>query len=217
MPLRAGDTDLGPNPKLNNLYKPFNRAKYDLLYVLDSGILLASPQHLARSVDAFLLSPSFEQQGRRPVSLVHHVPFAVIPPPGNRGLGSWLERAFLNTNHAKMYLAINRSVLPPTPSSKSGLTEVTSHSAPTRTEIDSCVMGKSNFYRRSDVQNLTPGRTPPSECNGLRSLTCSTNRANSARPLPPSRQKLRRPHRRSSQAYHPSRPTSQRTTCSPSR
>jgi ceramide glucosyltransferase len=107
----AGDTDLGPNPKLNNLYQPFNKAKYDLLYVLDSGILLASPQHLARSVDAFLLSPSFEQQGKRRVSLVHHVPFAVIPPPGNRGLGSWLERAFLNTNHAKMYLAINRWVL----------------------------------------------------------------------------------------------------------
>lgn len=106
----VGDTDLGPNPKINNLFQPFSRAKHDLLYVLDSGILLASPHHLARSVDAFLLSPSCELQGKRRVSLVHHVPFAIIPPPGNRGLGSWLERAFLNTNHAKMYLAINRYV-----------------------------------------------------------------------------------------------------------
>ena len=41
--------------------------------------------------------------------------------------GSHVERAFLSTNHAKMYLAINAVA------------------------VDSCVMGKSNMYRKSDL------------------------------------------------------------------
>lgn len=47
-----------------------------------------------------------------------------------------MEEAFLNTNHAKMYLAINRVA------------------------IESCVIGKSNMYRRSDVDRLTGNLRP---------------------------------------------------------
>ncbi len=42
-----------------------------------------------------------------------------------------MEAAFLNTTHAKMYIAINRLA------------------------IESCVIGKSNMYRRSDIDHLT--------------------------------------------------------------
>ena len=89
---------------------------------------------LARSVDA-LTHPLPEADCRRPrhrprVGLVHHVPFAKIYAP-QRTIGSRLEEAFLNTNHAKMYVAINRLA------------------------IVSCVVGKSNMYRRSDISKLT--------------------------------------------------------------
>jgi ceramide glucosyltransferase len=97
---------------------------------------------------------------------VHHVPFAVLPGKGGEGVGSWLERAFLNTNHAKMYLAINRYV--PIAISGFGLIRskliklFLSSVALRSTEIDSCVMGKSNLYRKSDVCDLTPGHSPSS-------------------------------------------------------
>ncbi|CDZ97163.1 Ceramide glucosyltransferase [Phaffia rhodozyma] len=184
----VGETPLGPNPKINNLAKPFALAKYDHLWVLDSGILLPSRQTLSRAIDQFLLNPgpsssvsstsylpsSGHKTEKQRVGLVHHVPFAVIPPRGNRPLGSWLERVFLNGNHAKMYLAINK--LSTSSSSSSSLmcnrrtnpdelTDATfwdSKLKPSyRTELDSCVMGKSNFYLKSDVQKIIPGRKPP--------------------------------------------------------
>ena len=87
------------------------------------------PGTLARAVDAFMgTSFSFASEGassfdsagemeatpllsdgnrappqRGDVGLVHHVPFAVVH---QKTLGSLVEMAFLNTTHAKMYLAI---------------------------------------------------------------------------------------------------------------
>lgn len=109
------------NPKVNNLIKPYRAAKYDILWVQDSNVQIL-PDALARSVDA-LNRPS-----PRRIGLVHHVPIVAQYDPA---LGTRIEQAFLNTNHAKMYIALN--VL----------------------AVDSCVMGKSNMYRRSDVDRLT--------------------------------------------------------------
>lgn len=67
------------------------------------------------------------------ISLVHHVPFAFAT---QSMLGSKLEEAFLNTNHAKMYVAINTVA------------------------IESCVVGKSNLYRRSDIERLDGSLRP---------------------------------------------------------
>ncbi len=109
------------NPKINNLYKPFEEAKYDILWVLDASISV-SPSSLARSVEA-LISGQYmageleatERDGLKvdgedgaytragDVGVVHHVPFAFIP---QKSFGSRLEQAYLNTTHAKMYLAI---------------------------------------------------------------------------------------------------------------
>lgn len=128
---------VGVNPKINNLMTPFERACHDIVWVLDSNVHV-QPGTLARSVEALTRiypDPSTQPnilrtQFRQRVGVVHHVPFARLYG-STKTLGSQVEAAFLNTTHAKMYIAINRLVL------------------------DSCVMGKSNMYRRSDIARLT--------------------------------------------------------------
>jgi len=90
---------------------------------------MVDPGTLARAVDA-LQTPT--KSGKR-VALVHHVPFAFSA--GSR-VGSRIDEAFLNTNHAKMYLAINTVA------------------------IESCVVGKSNLYRRSDLERVNGSLKP---------------------------------------------------------
>ncbi|WVR04083.1 hypothetical protein IAU60_001082 [Kwoniella sp. DSM 27419] len=138
---------IGVNPKVNNLIVPFAEATYDLLWVLDSTITV-TPGTLGRSVEAFVSnstpyqspddpesSPlmSMADDVRRPpmdgeVGLVHQVPIAVCY---QKTWGSLIEQAYLNTTHAKMYLAINAVA------------------------VDSCVVGKSNLYSRTSISQLT--------------------------------------------------------------
>jgi ceramide glucosyltransferase len=75
------------------------------------------------------------QQCTPRIGLVHHVPF--IPPAAPlTAWGARIEAAFLNMTHAKMYVALNTLA------------------------IDSCVMGKSNMYRRSDVARVDASLKP---------------------------------------------------------
>ncbi|WWC68954.1 uncharacterized protein I206_102890 [Kwoniella pini CBS 10737] len=140
-------TKIGVNPKVNNLLRPFQEASYDLLWVLDSTISVTSGT-LGRSIEAFLSnhtqysSPDDPESSplmsaaddvRKPpisgeVGLVHQVPIAVVY---QKTWGSLIEQAYLNTTHAKMYLAINAVA------------------------VDSCVVGKSNLYSRSNISELT--------------------------------------------------------------
>ena len=126
-----GEEIVGVNPKVNNLIRSFRTAAHDILWVLDSGVM-ADSGTLARSVNVLTTLPS---SSRAPgsVALVHHVPLALVNEPQ---VGSRLEAAFLNTNHAKMYIAINTI------------------------GIESCVVGKSNLYRRSDVDRLNASLVP---------------------------------------------------------
>jgi ceramide glucosyltransferase len=110
---------------VNNLVRPYREAAHDILWVLDSNIS-PDPLTLARSVAALTAPPA--PGARRQIALVHHVPFAVCD---EWALGSAVEAAFLNTNHAKMYVAIN--VL----------------------AVESCVVGKSCLYRRSDLERVS--------------------------------------------------------------
>ena len=126
--MRAGEEAVGVNPKVNNLIRPYREAKHDILWVLDSNVTISSGA-LARAVNILTTTP---KSGRK-ISLVHHVPFATVSTPT---LGAKVEEAFLNTTHAKMYIAINILAL------------------------DSCVMGKSNLYRRSDVDRLDGSLKP---------------------------------------------------------
>jgi ceramide glucosyltransferase len=124
----TGDEVVGVNPKVNNLIRSYHQAAHDIIWVVDSGIMVA-PGTLARSVDALVGPPSSAaNRPRRQIGLVHHVPFAFSSGGGK--LGSRLEEAFLNTNHAKMYIALNTIA------------------------VDSCVVGKSNLWRRSDVERV---------------------------------------------------------------
>jgi len=111
--------------------RPYQEAKHDILWVLDSNVTV-SPGALARAVDILTATP---KSGRK-ISLVHHVPFATVSTPT---LGAKVEEAFLNTTHAKMYIAINTLAL------------------------ESCVVGKSNIYRRSDVDRLDSSLKPHTE------------------------------------------------------
>jgi ceramide glucosyltransferase len=127
----AGEEVVGVNPKVNNLVRPYREAKHDILWVLDSNVTI-SPGALARAVDILDTIP----RSRKKVALIHHVPFATVSSPT---LGAKAEEVFLNTTHAKMYIALNTLAL------------------------DSCVMGKSNLYRRSDVDRLDGSLKPHAE------------------------------------------------------
>ncbi|KZT30717.1 glycosyltransferase family 21 protein [Neolentinus lepideus HHB14362 ss-1] len=129
-----GEEVVGVNPKVNNLIRPYRQAANDILWVLDSNVTVA-PGTLARSVDVLIGPPSSSPVSppSRRIALVHHVPFAFATEPA---LGARLEEAFLNTNHAKMYIAINTVA------------------------IDSCVVGKSNLYHRSDIERVNGSLKP---------------------------------------------------------
>jgi len=104
------------NPKINNMIRPYESAKNDIIWILDSNIY----------VDFGCLGRSVDKLCQPGVGLVHHLPFAVRPDT----FGSELEMMFMDTVHAKMYLAIN-AIGP-----------------------DSCVVGKSNLYRKSDIESV---------------------------------------------------------------
>ncbi|KAF9270057.1 hypothetical protein L218DRAFT_913989 [Marasmius fiardii PR-910] len=124
----TGEEIVGANPKVNNLVRPYRLASNDILWVIDSNVT-AQPGTLARAVDAL---QARTRSGKR-IGLVHHVPFAYST---ELKLGSCIEEAFLNTNHAKMYLAINTVA------------------------VESCVVGKSNLYRRSDLERVNGSLRP---------------------------------------------------------
>ncbi|KAG2218479.1 hypothetical protein INT45_011660 [Circinella minor] len=111
--LIIGDRQVGINPKVNNMIKSYESAKYDIVWILDSNVHV-DRDTLGRSVDE-LMQPG--------IGLVHHLPVAMQPT----SYAAEVEHLFLDTNHAKMYLAINQ------------------------VGLASCVMGKSNLYRRSDL------------------------------------------------------------------
>ncbi|KAL1749171.1 nucleotide-diphospho-sugar transferase [Schizophyllum fasciatum] len=122
--------EVGINPKVNNLMKAYREATHDILWVIDSGVM-ADPGTLARAVD--ILEPPPSKIPKRRIGVVHHVPYAVSTEPR---VGSRIEEAFLNTNHAKMYIAINTVA------------------------VDSCVVGKSCLYRRSDLERVNGSLRP---------------------------------------------------------
>jgi ceramide glucosyltransferase len=128
-----GEEIVGVNPKVNNLVRSYHQAVNDILWVLDSNVMV-DPGTLARSVDALVGPPRpASSLPHKRVALVHHVPFALA---NESKVGSRLEEAFLNTNHAKMYLAINTAA------------------------VESCVVGKSNIYRRSDLERVNGSLKP---------------------------------------------------------
>lgn len=76
----------------------------------------------ARSVSLLTAAP---KKGSKGIGLIHHLPFAILPADE---VGARVEQVFLCSSHSKMYLAINYM------------------------EIAPCVAGKSNLFRKSDLE-----------------------------------------------------------------
>jgi len=94
----VGEEWVGVNPKINNLIKSYRKAKYDLLWICDSNILMQS--HALRvAADFFKQDPN--------VGLVHHAPEGT----DDESFGAALEQLFLNTAHVKIYIVINYMAL----------------------------------------------------------------------------------------------------------
>lgn len=127
--INGSEDHYGPNPKINNLSKAYRHAKYDIIWVLDSNVW-CSPGTLSRSVASLTKSLDNGTKTRsRPVVLTHHVPLAisVAQSPLSLPLSARLDEMFMFSSHAKFYVGFNKVSIAP------------------------CVNGKSNLYRRSDL------------------------------------------------------------------
>ena len=111
--LKLGASNVGENPKINNIFKAFKMAKYDLVWIMDSNVYV-DPNIMSRTAKFF----DYQNLG-----LVHHLPVGKDP----KTFGSALEACYLNLNHSKFYTFVNYL------------------------QVASCVNGKSNMYRKSDL------------------------------------------------------------------
>lgn len=119
----------GPNPKVNNLAKGFLKARYDLVWIMDLNVW-ASPNILMNLVISMVNNTNCGKlvpKNGRSVKLVHHVPLALALSGFRSGGGSVLDEMFLFTSHLKFYVSLNNLSVAP------------------------CVNGKSNMYRRLDL------------------------------------------------------------------
>ena len=102
--ISVGTTECGQNPKLRNLSTGYNRAKYDLIWIVDANII-ASDCALQDMVDKCV-------DGAR---LVHQIPWGVSGPSGASehqtmgalSFGSMLERWYFATSHGRPYMVVN--------------------------------------------------------------------------------------------------------------
>ena len=89
----VGDDRVSGNPKLNNCVKGWHAARYDLILLADSNVLLP-PDYLNRLMEVWTPGTGLVSS----------------PPIGIRPIGFWarLECAFLNTFQARWQLATSR-------------------------------------------------------------------------------------------------------------
>lgn len=85
---------VGANPKINNMYKGFQAAKYSLVMIGDAGITMR--QNTLTEMTSVLVE-------EEDVGLVHQIPW-ILPRPGFANL---LQMIYFGTWHAKMYLSLN--------------------------------------------------------------------------------------------------------------
>jgi ceramide glucosyltransferase len=142
--------NLGPNPKIRNMSRPYREAKSDIIWIMDSNVWIG--KGAARRMVSTLCGYGEHRTKTKPYKLVHQLPLVIDcarnedPGLGNetsiyenetkfakalRVGGGRLEEMWMATSHAKFYSAINEI-----------------HIAP-------CIVGKSNMFRRSHLQYLT--------------------------------------------------------------
>ncbi|CZT03159.1 related to ceramide glucosyltransferase [Rhynchosporium graminicola] len=143
--------NLGPNPKIRNMSRAYREVKGDLVWVLDSNVWVGKGV-AGRMVDKLC---GYQEGGKRgrPYKFVHQLPLVVdnvgasgggreearsLQGQGEKSLnktsrshGGRFEEMFMATSHAKFYTAINTIAVAP------------------------CIVGKSNMFRRSHLDDLT--------------------------------------------------------------
>ncbi|KAM0671127.1 hypothetical protein MY8738_000485 [Beauveria namnaoensis] len=171
--------NLGPNPKIRNISRAYREAKGDIIWIIDCNVWVSTGV-LGRMVDKL---SGFASQGKvvRPYKFVHHMPLVVDTVDYSRDVtsqqallastgssndmgtmnmgedlstrvwtqgGGRLDEMFMSTTHVKFYGAINSVGIAP------------------------CIVGKSNMFRKSHLEQVTalsrpsaPGR--PSRPTGI--------------------------------------------------
>ncbi|KAL4740045.1 histone acetylation protein-domain-containing protein [Aspergillus similis] len=147
--------NLGPNPKIRNMSRAYREAKGDIIWIADCNIWVGKGV-CGRMVDKLC---GLGSGSGKEYKFVHHLPVAVDVTgvtgvneqraletssaaevkdgksrrrPGALAMGGGrLEELFLSSSHAKMYTAINTVLIAP------------------------CIVGKSNMFRRSHLDDLT--------------------------------------------------------------
>ncbi|KAK3328201.1 glycosyltransferase family 21 protein [Cercophora scortea] len=156
---RGHVNNLGPNPKIRNISRAYREAKGDVIWIVDCNVWVAKGA-AGRLIDKLF---GFCPNGVRAkqYKFVHQLPLVVdmdtprteealsllSPDDSDRwqardntrlaDRGGRLEEMFMGTTHAKFYSAINAVGVAP------------------------CVVGKSNMFRKSDLDRLTdPAQNP---------------------------------------------------------
>ena len=127
--LLIGEFNLGVNPKINNLHQAMTDLKQGATHDF-VWILDSNCRPVPNALHRTMyIHTSTTSNPDRYVSVTHNAPFPLYPA----SFGARLEQLFLGTVHTRMYTVINW------------------------TGLASCLNGKSNLYRRSDLARATQG------------------------------------------------------------
>lgn len=150
----GAEHNLGPNPKIRNMSRAYREAKGDIIWIIDCNVWVS--KSVAGLMVDHLCGFTHGGTGRK-YKFVHQLPLVVdvtnspsslvdtafSPSRSQKALmsfvstivsraGGLLDELFLSTSHAKFYTAISAVAVAP------------------------CTVGKSNMFRRSHLDALTP-------------------------------------------------------------
>jgi ceramide glucosyltransferase len=136
--LQGTNGEIGPNPKIRGMSRAYREAKSDIVWIIDCNVWV-NKGTCGRMVDRLC-----GLDGSPPNKFVHQIPLVVDMSPPNwswtivqRVLGCYggkFEEAWFAAAHSKFYTAINTVLIAP------------------------CIVGKSNMFRRSNLDGLTNGQ-----------------------------------------------------------
>jgi len=161
----GAEHNLGPNPKIRNMSRAYREAKGDIIWIIDCNVWVS------KSVAGLMVDQlcGFDptRTGRKN-KFVHQLPLVVDVTNSLSSLsdsvdlsadarktpvplvskvlsryGGLLDELFLSTSHAKFYTAISAVAVAP------------------------CTVGKSNMFRRSHLDALTPSSDPRRRSPGI--------------------------------------------------
>ena len=161
----GAEHNLGPNPKIRNMSRAYREAKGDIIWIIDCNVWVS--KSVAGLMVDQLCGFSATGMGRK-YKFVHQLPLVVdvTKSPSNPAgtakrlsepfkvptsllsrilsrSGGRLDELFLSTSHAKFYTAISAVAVAP------------------------CTVGKSNMFRRSHLDALTPSSDPRRRSRGI--------------------------------------------------